>query len=141
MTAWLKTFRRGNPQSPINQPGSGPVGEPFTFYEPLSTYSDGTPKFTKHGEPMGKPNYEVGDLIASYWNGTYEVGEVFEVIGSPEPADHVGWAWRTDVKRVARRDPGVPLDELDVHAQSLARRVRLRFDDDQTLRLEQAFGL
>jgi hypothetical protein len=141
MTTWLKTFRKGNQLSPSPSPGDGPLGETITFYEPLSTYSDGTPKLTRHGEPMGKPNYDIGDLIASYWTGTYEVGEVFEVIGEPEQADRVGWAWQTDVKRVARREPGVSLDELDINPRSLPRRVRLRFDDEQAQRLEQAFEL
>lgn len=126
---------------PYQSPGDGPLGETMTFYEPLSTYSDGTPKLTKHGEPMGKPNYEIGDLIATYWNGTYVVGEVFEVVGEPEQADRVGWGWKTDVKRAARRDPGVPLDELDIHSKSLARRVRLRLDEDQAAQIEKAFGV
>ena len=141
MTAWLKTFRLGNPQSPINAPGNGPLGEPMTFYEPLSTYSDGTPKLTKYGEPMGKPNYELGELVATYWNGTYEIGEVFVVIGEPEQADRVGWGWQTEVKRLARREPGVPLDAFGITPKVLGRRVRLRLDDDQEAQLKREFGV
>ena len=37
MTAWLKTFRKGNKLSPYKSPGEGPLGETRTFYEPLST--------------------------------------------------------------------------------------------------------
>lgn len=143
MTTWLKTFRRGNTASPRPTPDDlGEVGQDErVFYEPLSTHSDGTPKMTKHGEPLGKPNYEIGDLIAGYWGGTYEVGEVWEVIGEPEQSDRVGWGWQTAVRLVAKRDPGMTLDELDVNTKSLARRIRLRFDSDQAERLRDGFGL
>jgi hypothetical protein len=142
MTAWLKTFRRGNQLSPRQSPDDvGPIGEQRLFFEPLSTHSDGSPKLTKHGEPMGKPNYETGDLIAEYWNGTYEVGpSVWEVIGEPEQSDRLGWGWQTLVKLVAT-DLRVPLHVLDVSSKSLARRVRLRFDDEQASRLREEFDV
>jgi hypothetical protein len=142
MTAWLKTFRKGNRLSPHQSPDDvGTIGEERTFYEPLSTHADGTPKLTKHGEPMGKPNYEIGDLIATYWNGTYEVRDVWEVTSEPERADRFGWGWQTEVTLVAKHDLGVALDELDISPRSLARRVRLRFDDDQASRLVRVFGI
>jgi hypothetical protein len=61
MAAWLKTFREGNTLSPRKSPTDLPeIGGEFTFFEPLSINSDGSPKLTRHGEPMGKPSYEVG---------------------------------------------------------------------------------
>jgi hypothetical protein len=142
MTAWLKTFRKGNLASVRQSPDDlGPVGEQRVFYEPLSTHSDGTPKLSQHGEPMGKPNYQIGELVAGYWNGTYEVGEVWEVIGEPEVSDQIGWGWQTEVELVGKRDPGMTLDELDINPKSLGRRVRLRLDDEQESRLRKGFGI
>lgn len=142
MTAWLKTFRKGNQASVRQSPDDlGPIGEQRPFYEPLSTHADGTPKLTKHGEPMGKPNYATGDLIAGYWNGSYEVGEVWTVIGEPEISEQVGWGWQTAVELVATRSPGVALEDLAIKRSSLGRRVRLRLDADQQNRLEREFGL
>jgi hypothetical protein len=142
MTAWLKTFRRGNELSPRESPDEvGSVGEQRLFYEPLSTYSDGSPKLTKHGEPMGRPNYQTGDLIAEYWNGTYEVGpSLWEVVGEPEQAQRVGWGWQTRVRLVAK-DLSILLDDLDIAPRSLARRVRLRLDSHQESLLEAFAGI
>jgi hypothetical protein len=143
MTVWLKTFRRGNTSSVRSSDDGERVGDTMKFFEPLSTHSDNTPKLTRFGEPMGKPNYETGDLITSYWGGSYEVTDVWEVIGEPEPATRVGWGWQTNV-RLLKKLPtgeGVPLEALDVSTKSLQRRVRLRFDDDQAQRLRKAFAL
>ena len=90
---------------------------------------------------MGKPNYETGDLIAVYWNGTYEVGEVWEATGEPEVSELVGWGWQTNVKRVAKRDPGMTLDELEVDPKLLGRRVQAGFDQHKQMLLEQGFGI
>src|SRR4051794_7354748 len=119
MTAWLKTFRRGHELSPHQSPGNvGPIGEQRVFYEPLSTHSDGSPKLTKHGDPMGKPNYEIGDVIAEYWSGSYEIGpSIWEVIGEPEISDRIGWGWQTPVELVAT-DDSVPLDAVGVKTES-----------------------
>ncbi len=144
MAAWLKTFREGNEHSPHPTPTAldGQIGKKTTeFYEPLSTHIDGTPKLTKHGEPLGKPNYATGELVATYWNASHVVGSVWEVIGEPERADKLGWGWKTPVLLVAKREPGVPLTNVGVDTSSLRRRIRLRFDATQEAALRQEFGL
>lgn len=142
MGAWLKTFREGNPRSPRKSPVNRPAkGEPWIFYEPMSLNTDGSPKLTRHGEPMGRPGYQVGDLIAGYWNGSYEVGELWDVTGEPERSDLAGWAWQTPVKLLAERDPGASLADLGIRPQTLARRVRLRLRPEQEALLEGAFDL
>jgi hypothetical protein len=89
--AWLKTFRKGNRLSPHQSPDDlGALGDEREFLESLSTYPDGSPKLTKHGEPLGRPNYEIGSLIVTYWNGTYEVRDVWEVVDEPERSDATG---------------------------------------------------
>jgi hypothetical protein len=142
MAAWLKTFREGNVLSPRKSPTDLPeIGGRFIFFEPLSFNSDGSPKLTRHGEPMGKPSYEVGDLIGGYWNGSYEISEVWEVIGEPDASELDGWAWETSVELRALRKPGVPLGDLTIRPKTLARRVRLRLRPDQEALLESAFEL
>ena len=143
MTAWLKSFRKGNESSPRPSDNGEKVGDTKAFFEPLSTHSDGTPKMTKYGEPMGKPNYATGDLITSFWGGTGEVSDVWEVIGEPEQSTVNGWGWQTNVRLVAKppEGEGVPLEVIDVSTSSLMRRIRLRLDDDQAQRLRQAFGV
>lgn len=143
VSAWLKTFRDGNPLSPRQSPDdhAGIDDDEYFFLEPLSIGLDGSPKLTRHGEPMGRPSYEVGDLIGAYWSGSYEVRELWEVVDEPERTEESDWAWQT---RVLRRDRGehcVSLDELGIRPQTLARRVRLRLHDDQQIRLEEAFDL
>lgn len=142
MTMWLKTFRQGNAASPSPSPQpSLPIGTRSTFYEPLSTHSDGSPKLTKHGEPMGKPNYVVGELIAQYWSDTHEVGQVWEVTDEPEQSEKIGWGWQTEVKLVAQREPGVPVGDLKIPTNLLMRRVRLRLNDEQQEQVEHYFGV
>src|SRR4051794_40400810 len=143
MTAWLKSFRKGNVSSPRPSDDGEQLGDTKVFYEPLSTHSDGTPKLTRYGEPMGKPNYETGDLITSFWGGSSQVSDVWEVIGEPELSSVNGWGWQTNVRLVAKAPvgEGVPLEAIDVSTSSLMRRIRLRLDDDQEQRLRQEFGL
>jgi len=141
LTAWLKTFREGNPLSPRKSAADvGPVGDRKRFYEPQLTLKDGTPKLTVAGKPSGRPGYNTGDLIAVYWNGTYAVDEVWEVMGEPSVSSLEAWGWETDVKLVAKTHP-VALEEIGVASSSLARRIRLRLRSDQEDELRRAFGL
>jgi hypothetical protein len=87
------------------------------------------------------PSYQIGDVIGGYWNGSYEVGEVWEAAGEPQPSELDGWAWQTPVKLLAMRKPGVSLTDLAIRPQTLARRVRLRLRADQEALLEAGFGL
>lgn len=142
MAIWLKTFRQGHALSPRQSPSELPaIGGEWVFYEPLSVNSDGSPKLTRHGEPMGRPSFEVGDLIGGYWNGSYEVGEVWEVTGEPEPSELADWSWQTPVKLVDARSPGIPLTDLAIRPQTLGRRARLRLRPEQEALFETEFGL
>jgi hypothetical protein len=143
MAAWLKTFREGNEHSPHPSPTAldGQIGKETEFYEPLSTHTDGTPKLTKHAEPLGKPNYAIGELVGTYWNGSHVIGSVWEVTGEPERAEKLGWGWKTPVRLVAKSEPGVPLSNVSVDTSSLRRRIRLRFDAAQEASLRAEFGL
>jgi len=141
MAAWLKTFREGNALSPINDPEDLPaIGEERVFLEPLSVNADGTPKLTKHGEPLGKPSWEPGHLIGAYWGGSYSVNAVWEVVDTPDESKLAGWAWETPVRLLAK-DTSVTIKELGVRPQSLMRRVRLRLRDAQEQTLRSAFGI
>jgi|GEM_PF-5089906 len=141
MAAWLKTFREGNPLSPINDPADlPPVDTESVFLEPLSVNSDGTPKLTKHGQPLGKPSWEPGHLIGAYWSGSYSVDAVWVVTDTPEESQRVDWAWETPVRLVAR-DTTVTIKRLGVRPQSLMRRVRLRLRPEQETLLRRIFGV
>ncbi len=99
MTAWLKTFHMGDPRSPRKLPSDRTATDgDFTFYEPLRRTPDGSPKLTGKGEPEGRPSWRRGDLVGGYWNGSYRVGEVWEVAGGPELCELDDWAWQTPVK-------------------------------------------
>jgi hypothetical protein len=141
MAAWLKTFREGNPLSPINDPDELPAidGEQL-FLEPLSLNSDGTPKLTKHGEPLGKPSWEPGHLIGAYWGGTYSVNAVWIVIDTPHESQLDHWAWETPVRLLAK-DQSVTIKQLGIRPQSLMRRVRLRLRPEQERILRGAFQI
>jgi len=131
MPAWLKTFRVGNPLSPINDPADLPaVGTTTSFLEPLSVNDDGSPKLTKRGQPLGRPSWKVGHLIGAYWSGSYVVSAVWVVLGDPQESELDGWAWETEVGLVAANH-SVPIEQLGIRAQLLGRRVRLRLGDDQ----------
>jgi len=141
MAAWLKTFRKGNPLSPRKSPDQRPpIGGSWTFYEPLSVKPDGSAKLTRQGEPMGRPSYEVGDLIVGYWSGSYEVGEVWEVTGEPERSELDDWSWQTPVALLDDQTT-VSLSDLAIRPETVARRVRLRLRPHQEERLERAFGV
>jgi hypothetical protein len=141
MAAWLKTFREGNPLSHINDPADLPAidGEDV-FLEPLSFNPDGTPRLTKHGEPLGKPSWEPGHLIGAYWGGTYSVNAVWVVMDTPEESQLDDWAWETPVRLIAK-DKSVTIKQLGVRPQSLMRRVRLRLRPEQEKILRGAFQL
>jgi hypothetical protein len=139
MAAWLKTFREGNPLSPINDPDDLPaIGGEQVFLEPLSVNSDGSPKLTKHGEPLGKPSWEPGHLIGAYWGGSYVVNAVWVVTDTPNESQLDGWAWETPVRLVAK-DTSVTIKQLGVRSQSLMRRVRLKLRPEQEKVLRGAF--
>jgi hypothetical protein len=141
LAAWLKTFREGNPLSPINDPADLPaVGEASRFLEPLSLNSHGKPKVTKHGEPLGKPSWEPGHLIGAYWGGSYAVNAVWEVVDTPEESQLDDWAWETPVRLLAKGKL-VTIKQLGVRSQSLMRRVRLRLRPEQENILRRAFGI
>jgi hypothetical protein len=142
MAAWMKTFREGNPVSPRKFPDDRPaIGGQSTFFEPLSRNADGSPKLTRGGEPVGKPGWKTGDLIGGYWNGSYEVGEVWEVTAEPGLCHVENWGWQTPVQLRAVRRPGASLDELAIRPMSLARQLRLRLRPDQERLLKVALGL
>ncbi len=139
MAAWLKTFREGNPLSPINDPADlPPIGDERVFLEPLSVNSDGIPKLTKQGEPLGKPSWEPGDLVGAYWGGSYVVTAVWVVIDTPYESQLDDWAWETPVRLVAKDKP-VSIKQLGVRSQSLMRRVRLRLRPEQEKVLRSEF--
>jgi hypothetical protein len=141
MAAWLKTFRAGDEMSPRTSPSDRPaIGGSWMFYEPLSLNEDGSPKRSKRGEPFGRPGWEVGDWIAGYWSGSYEVGEVWEVLDAPQPSERADWSWQTRVALLAD-GPSVPIADLSISPRSLARRVRLRLTAEQTALLERGFQL
>ena len=140
MATWLKTFREGNPDSPINSPSDHAAkDEERTFYEPLSRDKHGAPKLTLAGLRIGKPSYEIGDLIGTYWNGSGRVAELWEVIGHPKQSKSALWSWQTQVKFVARI-PGVPLEQLDIEPRILGRRIKLHLRGHREAALLKAFG-
>jgi hypothetical protein len=141
MAIWLKTFREDHPGWSIDSPDDlAAKGDTRTFYEPMSVDEQGVPQLTLAGLPLGKPKYEVGDLIAPYWNGSHQVTEIWAVIEAPRPAERAAWAWQTQV-RLVDRIAGLPIMELDIEPKALGQRIKLRLRDHREATLVAAFGL
>jgi hypothetical protein len=141
MATWLKTFREDHPHSPITSPADlAAKGDRRTFYEPMSVDEYGVPQLTLAGLPLGKPRYEIGDLIVPYWAGSRQVTELWEVVGRPKLANLAAWSWQTDVQLV-HRIPGLPIAELGVEPKALGQRIKLRLRDHREALLIAAFGL
>jgi hypothetical protein len=139
---WCKTLQEENFEH------DSEAGDQIVLLEPVWLDDDDQPVLRKDNEPKGEPSWKVGERVALYVGDSVgRFAAVVEIVSEPRrstrndawhPDD---WPWATDAK-VLRMvvDDGPTLEQADVPAEMVGRRIRWRLKESQSKKVSDAFG-